>query len=204
MADANEVEFSRKEDENDGPWARELPDPNAPKLTYLTVEVSLTDPDEERTFKPLFFPQGAQPAEMKENPPKRVKTSTDTENVRGILVEMDGKITSLYEEEMNNLTKHLQCVYYEVIGLHFHEDLNIMAYIDEEGKYNAKVNRRATAFARKSLFTNDKLHGNVIFVNAETDDEGKSLPLTPEQVLALTELKPTKATHDQTANFGFY
>lgn len=154
------------------------------------------------------LPNPTENKEAAENPPKRVKIDADEEaavkinaNVHGILVDMKGKVTNLCEDEMKNLKTHLKCKSFGVIGLNFNEDLNLIAYFDEERKYNAKVNRHATAFARELLFAHDKLHGNVIFANAETDDDDEPLPLTAEQVVAVTELKPTKCTHGQRANF---
>lgn len=137
-----------------------------------------------------------------ENPSKRLKLDTD---VLGILVDMRGNQTHLSEKDMKNVTTHLKCEYYETIGLHEHDDLDLMAYIDEEGKMNAEINCHATAFARKSIFyAEDSLHGNVIFANLNSDDEGVQFPLTQEQIKAVTELKPTQAEYSEMGNLGLF
>lgn len=120
---------------------------------------------------------------LEENPPKRLKR---TEEIMGVLVEVSGKKTFLSREEMKYVTKYLNCENFLVIHLDNCDHSNLMAYINEECV--DPLNRHASGFAcvGECIYV---FHGSVIFAHSQVDDEKMELPLTPEQILALTELK---------------
>ena len=125
-----------------------------------------------------------------------MSTAQDIEMPYAMLIYTTGEKTLVYEHLDYKFLQGVVDGSFEMMPMSSHE--GIMAYVHETGKYYKEPNSKATAFARASLFSGDKLYGNVLFCNAGVDEDGNHPRLTRLQVETLRKLEPTEHRVDNT------
>ena len=102
-----------------------------------------------------------------------------------LLVTTDGQVVEINlpadsRAQLTVLRAVLRCGLVDVVRLTTRLDM----WIDDEGLYNHPVNPAATLLARRYGFTWQPYHGPVLLTGS-ADDDGETLPLTRDKLLAL-------------------